>query len=304
MINRLLGIVYILMKRGTVTAKELAERYEVSTRTIYRDIETLSMAGIPVYMKKGKNGGISLTEEFVLNKMLVTKEEQEQILAALTSLQETGAQQEEETLQKLGDFFKMDLQSWVSIDFSDWSDQRQQFFAIIKEAILKRKVLTFEYYGRNGKLSSRRVAPIQLWFKEYTWYLKAFCKDKNDIRIFKLFRMKHLVMTEESFEIHSSWLKKEQKETTFSQMKSTKIELLVDKTEAYRIYDKCESESIEELPNGDFLVHMEYVLDEWVYSLILSFGSAAKVLAPKEVQEEVKRRILQMCDKYDIQMSY
>ena len=69
MINRLLGIVYILMKRGTVTAKELAERYEVSTRTIYRDIETLSMAGIPVYMKKGKNGGISLTEEFVLNKM-------------------------------------------------------------------------------------------------------------------------------------------------------------------------------------------------------------------------------------------
>ena len=304
MINRLLGIVYILMKRGTVTAKELAERYEVSTRTIYRDIETLSMAGIPVYMKKGKNGGISLTEEFVLNKMLVTKEEQEQILAALTSLQETGAQQEEETLQKLGDFFKMDLQSWVSIDFSDWSDQRQQFFAMIKEAILKRKVLTFEYYGRNGKLSSRRVAPIQLWFKEYTWYLKAFCKDKNDIRTFKLFRMKKLTITEESFEIHSSWLEKEQKQEPFSQLQPTKIELLVEKTEAYRIYDKCESESIEELPNGDFLVHMEYVLDEWVYSLILSFGATAKVLAPKDVKEEVKRRILQMCDKYDIQVSY
>ena len=95
MLNRLLGIIYILMNKGTVTAGELADRFEVSVLTIYRDIETLSMAGIPVYARKGKNGGISLTEQFVLNKMLVSEQEQAEILAALTGLQETGAQTEQ-----------------------------------------------------------------------------------------------------------------------------------------------------------------------------------------------------------------
>ena len=83
MLNRLLGIVYLLMNKGTVTAKELAERFEVSVRTIYRDVETLSMAGIPIYARKGKNGGISLTEQFVLNKMIISEQEQRHILSAL-----------------------------------------------------------------------------------------------------------------------------------------------------------------------------------------------------------------------------
>lgn len=104
MLNRLLGMIYILMNRQNVTAAELAERFEVSVRTVYRDVETLSMAGIPVYTRKGKNGGISLTEQFVLDKMLVTKKEQTQILSALESLKETGAFKEEETLLKLGEF--------------------------------------------------------------------------------------------------------------------------------------------------------------------------------------------------------
>ena len=90
MLNRMLGMIYLLMNKGTVTAGELAERFEVSVRTIYRDVEALSMAGIPVYAKKGKNGGICLTEEFVLNKMLVSQKEQQEILAALASLKETG----------------------------------------------------------------------------------------------------------------------------------------------------------------------------------------------------------------------
>ena len=103
MLERLLSIIYILMNKGTVTAKELAERFEVSTRTIYRDIEALSIAGIPVFCKKGKNGGISLTEEFVLNKMLITKEEQQEILAALVGLRETEVSGEttEQEIQRL-----------------------------------------------------------------------------------------------------------------------------------------------------------------------------------------------------------
>ena len=111
MLNRLLSIIYILLNKGTITAAELAQRFEVSVRTIYRDVETLSMAGIPIYAKKGKNGGICLTEQFVLDKMLVSEEEQQQILAALMSVQETGAQDEKETLRKLLEFFKTESSS-------------------------------------------------------------------------------------------------------------------------------------------------------------------------------------------------
>ena len=146
MLNRLLSIIYILLNKGTITAAELAQRFEVSVRTIYRDVETLSMAGIPIYAKKGKNGGICLTEQFVLDKMLVSEEEQQQILAALMSVQETGAQDEKETLRKLLEFFKTEPSNWVAIDFSDWSGRRKELFEQIKTAVLKHQVMQFDYY--------------------------------------------------------------------------------------------------------------------------------------------------------------
>ena len=163
--DRQLGIVYLLMKKGTMPAAELAERYEVSVRTIYRDIETLCMAGIPVCTKKGKKGGISLEQSFILDRMLITKEEQQEILAALNSLQEVGAQKEQEILQKLGDFFQQDSSSWVSIDFSDWSGRRKELFEQLRRGILHHQVLAFDYYGQYGEMTSRCVEPIQLLFK-------------------------------------------------------------------------------------------------------------------------------------------
>ena len=179
MLERLISIIYILMNKGTITAGELAERFEVSTRTIYRDVEALSMAGIPVYCKKGKNGGISLTEEFVLNKMLITKEEQQEILAALVGLKETevsGSTREEETLKKLGEFFRAEPIPWVNIDLSDWSGLRRQMYEDIKRAILTRHVIEFDYYGQNRPMSHRvvesefPVTPLTLWIDKKEAY--------------------------------------------------------------------------------------------------------------------------------------
>ncbi|MBR6643065.1 MAG: HTH domain-containing protein, partial [Lachnospiraceae bacterium] len=144
MINRLLGIVYILLNKKNMTAAALAEHFEVSVRTIYRDIEILSQAGIPVYARKGKNGGICLMEQFVLNKMLITPEEQQEILSALLSMKETNATEEKEILQKLGGFFKTQPMNWISIDFSDWGDGQKQLFEVIKKAILTQRVITFD----------------------------------------------------------------------------------------------------------------------------------------------------------------
>jgi len=322
MLERLISIIYILMNKGTVTAGELAERFEVSTRTIYRDIEALSIAGIPVYCKKGKNGGICLTEEFVLNKMLITKEEQQEILAALVGLQETevsDGNREQETLKKLGEFFQTEPVPWVNIDLSDWSGLRKQMYEDIKRAILTRHVIEFDYYGQNRPMSHRVVEPVQLQFKEYTWYLRAYCRERQDFRTFKLFRMQRLCVQAETFvpKREPALLQKDEvagkAEKSVEMHDSTRVELQtqeqefpvtpltiwIDKKEAYRIYDRFDESELEQLPDGNFLAHCAYPLDEWVYSLILWFGPSAKVLEPEFIRDEVQKRIKKMMENYN-----
>jgi len=317
MLERLISIIYILMNKGTVTAKELAERFEVSARTIYRDIEALSIAGIPVYCKKGKNGGISLTEEFVLNKMLITKDEQQEILAALVGLKETqvsGRDAEEETLKKLGEFFQAEPIPWVQIDLSDWSGLRKQMYEDIKRAILTHHVIEFDYYGQNRPMSHRVVEPVQLQFKEYTWYLRAYCRERQDFRTFKLFRMQRLKVQEDNFvpkreqgkQVAENLVESMKiRESTFveSQIKEqefpvTPLTIWIDKKEAYRIYDRFDESELEKLPDGNFIARCAYPLDEWVYSLILWFGPSAKVLEPEFIRVEVQNRIKQMMEIY------
>lgn len=301
-INRLLGMIYILMRQKTVTAAELAERFEVSARTIYRDLDTLSAAGIPVYARRGKNGGICLTEQFVLDKMLITEGEQKEILSGLISLRETRAEGAESILQKLGEFFKTDPVDWLAIDLSDWSGSRKELYEDIKNAILARRLIRFDYYGRNGQMSQRTVEPVQLLFKEYTWYLKAFCRERNAWRIFKLFRMKRLSILDEIFVPREETVQEERDNREDQNQPDnlfTLIDIWVDKKEAYRIYDRFGEDEIEILTDGNFMVHMHASVDDWVYGVILGFGPSAEVIAPDEIRQEVRRRIQRMAERYE-----
>lgn len=299
MLNRMLSMIYILMNKGTVTAGELAERFEVSIRTIYRDVEVLSMAGIPVYAKKGKGGGICLTEQFVLDKMLISKQEQGEILAALASLAQTGAQHEEETLRKLGDFFKAEPENWVAIDFSDWSGRRKELFEDLRHAIIGRRVLEFDYYGQYGEMAKREVEPVQLLFKEYTWYLRAYCRTRGAMRLFKVLRMKRLNVQDEIFNVNEKRFQEPEPAALSPGPEATEITIWIQKKEAYRVYDRFDEDEITVLPAGDFMIRMRSVPDDWVYGMILSFGPSAKVVAPMEIKEEIRRRIQEMEKLYD-----
>ncbi len=292
-----------MMRQGTVTAAELAERFEVSVRTIYRDMDTLSAAGIPIYAKKGKNGGICLTEQFVLNKMLLTKDEQQEILSGLVSLRETKAEAGENILQKLGEFFRTDPVDWLAIDLSDWSGSRVQLYENIKNAILARRLLQFDYYGKNGQMRRRTVEPVKLLFKEYTWYLKAYCRERKDWRLFKLFRIKRLSVQEETFVPRAECISQEDAQQGHEiqmdlNMNMTVVDVRIDKREAYRVYDRFEEEEIEVLPDGNFMVHFHLTMDDWGYGVLLSFGPSAEVLAPEAVRQEMKRRVQQMAKWY------
>lgn len=303
MVNRQLEIIYILMNKDTVTAEELAAHFEVSTRTVYRDIDSLSMAGFPVYASRGKGGGIRLMERFILDRRLLTGEEQQRILAAMASLRETGAFQDEKVLEKLQTFFKAESMEWVAIDFSDWSGRRRELFGRIKEAILGRHVMEFDYYGQRGQMMHRKVEPVQLLFKEYTWYVRAFCRGRGAMRLFKVLRMKRVEVREETFEPgprHREDRPVEENRTVSAGQGESSAEIVfrVDRREAYRVYDRFEEEEITVLPQGDFEIRMKCPVDDWVYGLILFFGPAAVVLEPDWVREELAARVRQMGELY------
>lgn len=308
--NRLFEILYILLQKRCITAKELAERFEVSVRTIYRDIDALSLAGVPVYTKKGRQGGICLLDNYVFDKSLVSETEQRDILAALESMAEVEKGSTDAILSKLCSVFQMGQPRWLAMDFSDWSNLKQELYANLKHAIIHHKKVQFQYYNSSGEVSTRIVEPLQLWFKNYTWYLKAYCVKKKGLRVFKLNRIQNAIVLEESFEEEYSkrikCLEEDQGEkpeaderNSLQKMKECiTITLLIDQSQGYRVYDNFEAEFITKREDGNFLVKAHYVLDSWVYEMILSYGKYAKVIGPDFVRENVRNLLLETLDVY------
>lgn len=289
-VNRLFEIIYILLNKNSVTAKELAEHFEVSQRTVYRDIEVLCQSGIPIYTSQGKGGGIHLLENFVLNKSYLTKSEQEDILSALQGMSATSYPDNNQVLSKLSNIFGAKQANWIEVDFTDWSNTKKETFNLVKTAILQKQVIKFEYYSSYGMKTNRVVEPVRLWFKDKTWYLKAYCLTKNDIRTFKLNRIKDLEITDERFDriIEEDILSMP---LVSSSAVEITIKLKLDASIAYRVYDEFDENMIAKSEDGNFIVTMAYPLDEWVYGYILSFGCYAEVLEPLHVRETIKTRL-------------
>ena len=291
--NRLFEIVYILMQKRKTTAKELANRFEVSTRTIYRDIETLSGANIPIYASKGKDGGIGLLDEYVLNKTILSEEEQNQILFALQGMKKVKGQDEQDILEKLSILFNKKINDWIKIDFSNWGNAKEQRFDMIKSAILNKQLVQFTYYNSNGEESKRIVEPLQIWLKDKSWYLVSYCKLKQDYRIFKIARIKEVNMLQEHFERE---LPKEENEQY--NFKTIELELEINKAMTYRVYDEFESKEIMKKEDGNFIIKVIYPENEWVYGYILSFGEHIKVLSPTRAKNIMKDKLEKTLKNY------
>ncbi len=284
------------MQKKKVTAKELADRFEVSTRTIYRDIETLSRANIPIYSSKGKDGGIGILEEYVLNKTILSEEEQNQILFALQGMKKVSGQDEKDILEKLSILFNKQINNWIKIDFSNWGKDnlKEERFDMIKASILNKNQIQFVYYNSNRQAIKRFVEPLQIWFKDKSWYLISYCKLKEDYRIFKIARIKEIKILEDHFERELPQEKKEEKYN----FKNISLELEISKEMAYRVYDEFESKEITKKNDGNFIVKVEYPENEWVYGYILSFGEYVKVLSPNKAKNIIKNKLEKTLKNY------
>lgn len=290
-INRLFEIVYILLNRKTITARKLAEHFEVSIRTIYRDIDALSIAGIPVYTSKGKSGGISLTDNFVLNKSMLSEKEQEEILMSLKSLSVMKFLDVEPVFKKLSTVFNKEGVSWIDVDLSQWgSDSNEkEKFSLIKTAILNNKVVSFIYYNSNGEKSLRNVEPLKIIFKGQGWYLYGFCKLKNEFRIFKFTRIKKLNLQNEIFkrDIPNDTLNIYDK---LHDSKRITLNLKINENMAYRVYDEFAEENIVKNSDGSFNVTAIFPEGDWIYGYIMSYGEYAEVIEPDYIREIIKRK--------------
>lgn len=293
--NRLFRMLYYILKKGKVTARELAERFEVSIRTIYRDIDSLSSAGIPIYAIQGKGGGIEIADEFVLSKSLLTEDEREQIMTALCGLENVNKSYENELLTKLSALFKIKNTNWIEVDFNSWQNNKiyEKIFNEIKSAILSKNILEFSYFGSNDE-TYRKVKPVRLLFKGQDRYLYAFCLLRNDFRYFKLSRIKKLktlsVIFEDDFE--DIILKKEMRYEN-----TVHIKVKFDRKVAFRVYDEL-GENITEDEDGNLYAEVEIPNDYNLYGYIFSFGENVEVLEPKEIRIKIKKIINEMSKKY------
>jgi len=294
-INRLFEIIYILLDKKRVTARELADRFCVSTRTIYRDIDTLSLAGIPIYTEKGKGGGISLLPDFVLNKSILSEQEQNEILAALYGLSNINPAETSDVLQKLSTIFNKPATNWLEVDFSDWY-WANTTFEDFKTAVLQKRVAEFYYFNRHGQKSFRRIEPVLLWFKSRAWYVKGYCLTKNAPRLYRLSRVKNLIVTDEYFEqrdLHDS------PDIPINMpIRHPKIKIKIAPEMIFRAYDEFEEEMLEKQPDGSVVATTVWDEDNWLYGFILSLGEHAQVLEPTHLRDIIKDKAKKIYEQY------
>lgn len=282
--SRLFKIVYHLLEKGQATAPELAEKFEVSVRTIYRDIDSLSAAGIPIYAEAGRNGGIRLMNGFVLDKAILSEEEKQEVLSSLQTLPAILNMDSSQTLQKLSALFQQDSKNWLEIDFSRWGNKESDNdkFALLKSAVIHCQTVKIHYANAYGAISERIIHPYKLCYKANAWYLKAFCTAKQDFRIFKLNRILDLEMLNKSFQKQDV-----PKLLDESDKNCNEITLRFPKEMAYRVYDEFDKTQIQRQANGDYIVTAAMPEDAWLTGFLLSFGTQVDILSPAYLKEVI-----------------
>ena len=299
-IDRLIQIVFLLLRHENITAKQLAEELCVSTRTIYRDINILSVAGIPITSQKGFGGGLSLLQGFSLDKSYFTQEEQNNIVQALQILKSSNYPDADKSLNKVAGLFSHNLQSeWLEIDFSYWGspEKERNNITALERAIINKYVITFTYFNAELTVTHQTVEPLKLVFKSHSWYLVAYSENKKDIRTFKMSRIRELKITDQLFERElpkdfsiTPVYKEEYNTPVFILHFSEKI--------AYKVYDEFQEKYIKKLDDGTLEVTFRYQLSDWTFLYLLSFGEYVEIIEPVEARNILKEKAKKIFSMY------
>jgi len=304
-LDRLLSIIILLLNRNKVLAQELADQFEVSVRTIYRDIEAINQAGIPVVTHQGAGGGIALMEGYRLDRNLLTDEELATIATALRSLSTSQAGPNPELLlEKIASVIPesrsmdFDIRSkQLIVDLSSWGRKGylEEKLKRLSDAVERTLSVGFTYCSPDGRTSERIVEPHTLVLKGQSWYLYAYCKQREEFRFFKLYRMRDVVLLErqpferravspESLPWNAEWFSPER-----SSVRPIALVLSFSKSSKHLAEEWFGVEALIDSGDGRYTVTEYYPEDRWLYGFILSFGPEVEVLEPPHIREKIQK---------------
>lgn len=305
-VDRLVSIIMLLLEKERVGAQELAEMFEVSPRTIYRDIDAINMAGIPVRSTSGVGGGFEIMQQYKLDKNVFSTSDLSAILMGLSNL--SGVMRGDElvsALAKVKSFIPADRAkdievkaNQICIDLSPWMGNRniQPYFEMIKTALQESRLLSFEYIAHHGNKTTRTVEPYQLVLKSSHWYLQGYCHKRNDFRLFRLSRISNLKIQEETFEPRD-YQKPILDSAGILKTMQTRIKIRIHKSVMDRMLDYCAYEDFS--PDGDkhYIVDFPFIENEYYYDILLSFGDKCECLEP-HIRKEMKHKIQEIAALY------
>ncbi|MFP5201950.1 MULTISPECIES: helix-turn-helix transcriptional regulator [Bacillus] len=293
-IDRILSIVMLLISKKQVQAKDLAELHEVSVRTIYRDIETINQAGIPVVTTQGAGGGISLVDDYRLEKKLFTDDDIELILTALESMTSAYSFKESEhVLKKIKSLIPPNIdesekQHHVFIDLSSWGkdSQAEKKLQLIHTAASAQQYIQFTYRNAKGEILPRKVEPYTLVLKGRHWYLYAFCCVKNAFRLFKLTRMTDLITISAYF--RPKRIKNEEKpwnDSWHEEPSVTTLTLRLTEASVGKVKEWVDENELIVCSDGTYLAAMTVPQDDWLHSFLFHLGPDVDILSPQHIKE-------------------
>lgn len=307
-IDRLVSIIMILLDKERIGAQELADLFEVSPRTIYRDIDAINMAGIPIHSASGVGGGFEIMQNYKMDKKVFSASDLSAILTGLSSL--SGMIRGNElvnALAKVKSFIPADRAEEIAfkvnqicIDFSPWMGDKtvQRHLEIVKAALQESRLLSFEYTAHHGKQTARTVEPYQLVLKSSHWYLYGYCRERNDFRMFRLTRMSGLNMQERAFTPREFQKPSLDFADTLEAMQTT-IKIRIHKSILDRVLDFCTYEHFLKDRDEYYIVSFPFIENDYYYNILLGFGDRCECLEPSHIRTEIKRRLQKMTALYE-----
>ncbi len=296
-IDQLFEFVYILIDKKQSTAGEMAKRFGVSTRTIYRWIDALSVSGVPVYSLKGRGGGIAISEKYALDKRILSEEERLAIVSSVKAFNKLSGNPASavnaniKAAEKISGLVASDT-DWLEVDFSPWSPEGSEvrmLFETLRECILKKRQVSFDYFDGRGKTEHRIVHPWKLIYKGQAWYLQGWCTTRKAERFFKLSRMRNISMTGRAATVTRYSVSDVNSQPENQPVKPSLITIKAKVSNNKISYLLDTFICSEVVPNKDGSITASFTVpdEDWLPDLLLGFGPDLKILSPKSLRERI-----------------
>ena len=298
-IDRLVGILAMLLQKDSITAPELADHFEVSRRTINRDIESLCEAGIPICTRQGINGGISIMENYRMDRMLLSSSEMQEILAGLRGLDSiSGSRHYARLMEKLcvGSSQFVSGRDSMLIDLSSWyKDTLAPKIEMIQASIDEKRLLAFLYYAPGGE-SWRKIEPYYLVFRWSSWYVWGWGEWRKDFRLFKLNRMDKVMPCEQVFSERNVPMPDLSNERIFPG--GIKVKALFAPEVKWRLVEEFGPQCFLEQENGWLLFQCDYSDRDHLVSWLMTFGDKVVLLEPEHIKNEIYSMAKKIMERY------